>query len=261
MPAGRQIAAGWRSSFPTMNLPQTFPLCGMSCGSCVARITARLQEHPDITEVTVTLTPAQARIVTRAALSRAEVNEWLQPLGKYRVAEEAAPAMPASALPPKSAQTYKPLLILLAYLLLVIFAASIASGHFQLMEAMRLFMGGFFVAFSFFKMLDLRGFADAYRSYDLVAKAWPSYGYVYPFIELTLGHAYLAAWQPFGVNLATAFIMGISLLGVIKAVTSRQTIRCACLGTVFNLPMSTVTIIEDGLMLAMALLGLLLPHG
>jgi copper chaperone CopZ len=261
MPPGRQIAAGWRSSFPTMNLPQTFPLCGMSCGSCVARITARLQEHPDITEVTVTLTPAQARIVTRAALSRAEVNEWLQPLGKYRVAEEAAPAMPASGLPPKSAQTYKPLLILLAYLLLVIFAASIASGHFQLMEAMRLFMGGFFVAFSFFKMLDLRGFADAYRSYDLVAKAWPSYGYVYPFIELTLGHAYLAAWQPFGVNLATAFIMGISLLGVIKAVTSRQTIRCACLGTVFNLPMSTVTIIEDGLMLAMALLGLLLPHG
>ena len=261
MPPGRQIAAGWRSSFPTMNLPQTFPLCGMSCGSCVARITARLQEHPDITEVTVTLTPAQARIVTRAALSRAEVNEWLQPLGKYRVAEEAAPAMPASGLPPKSAQTYKPLLILLAYLLLVIFAASIASGHFQLMEAMRLFMGGFFIAFSFFKMLDLRGFADAYRSYDLVAKAWPSYGYVYPFIELTLGHAYLAAWQPFGVNLATAFIMGISLLGVIKAVTSRQTIRCACLGTVFNLPMSTVTIIEDGLMLAMALLGLLLPHG
>jgi hypothetical protein len=128
------------------------------------------------------------------------------------------------------------------------------------MEAMRLFMGGFFIAFSFFKMLDLRGFADAYRSYDLVAKAWPGYGYVYPFIELALGLAYLSAWQPFGVNLATAVIMGISLVGVIKAVTSKQTIRCACLGTVFNLPMSTVTIIEDGLMLAMAVGGLLMPH-
>lgn len=243
-----------------MNLPQTFPLTGMSCGSCVAKITARLQEHPDITEVTVTLTPPQARIVTRAALSSAEVSEWLQPLGKYRVAEEAAPAMPATALPAKSAQTYKPLLILLAYLLLVIIAASIASGHFQLMEAMRLFMGGFFIAFSFFKMLDLRGFADAYRSYDLVAKAWPGYGFVYPFIELALGLAYLAAWQPFGVNLATAVIMGISLLGVIKAVTSRQTIRCACLGTVFNLPMSTVTIIEDGLMILMAVASLWLSH-
>ncbi len=232
----------------------------MSCGSCVSKITARLQGHPDISEAVVTLTPPQARIVTRAALSSAEVNDWLKPLGKYQVAEDAAPAMPAAALPAKSAQTYKPLLILLAYLLLVIAAASIASGLFHPMEAMRLFMGGFFIAFSFFKMLDLRGFADAYRSYDLVAKSWPGYGFVYPFIELALGLAYLAAWQPFGVNLTTAVIMAVSLLGVIKAVTSKQTIRCACLGTVFNLPMSTVTIIEDGLMLAMAVTTLIIPH-
>lgn len=232
----------------------------MSCGSCVSKITARLQGHPDISEAVVTLTPPQARIVTRAALSSAEVNDWLKPLGKYQVTEDAAPAMPAAALPAKSAQTYKPLLILLAYLLLVIAAASIASGLFHPMEAMRLFMGGFFIAFSFFKMLDLRGFADAYRSYDLVAKSWPGYGFVYPFIELALGLAYLAAWQPFGVNLTTAVIMAVSLLGVIKAVTSKQTIRCACLGTVFNLPMSTVTIIEDGLMLAMAVTTLIIPH-
>jgi copper chaperone CopZ len=243
-----------------MNLPQTFPLTGMSCGSCVSKITARLQEHPDVTEANVTLTPPQARIITRTALSPAQVNDWLKPLGKYQVPEDAPLSMPGTALPPKSAQTYKPLLILLAYLLLVILAASVAKGHFDLTEAMRLFMGGFFITFSFFKMLDLRGFADAYRSYDLVAKAVPAYGFIYPFVELSLGLAYLAAWQPFSVNAATAVIMGVSLLGVIKAVTSKQTIRCACLGTVFSLPMSTVTIIEDGLMLAMAVIALVLPH-
>lgn len=242
-----------------MSLPQTFPLTGMSCGSCVAKITARLQEHPDISEAAVTLTPPQARIVTRAALSSTEINDWLKPLGKYQVIEPPPHAAGTTAPPLKSAQTYKPLLILLAYLLLVITSASIASGHFQSMEAMRLFMGGFFIAFSFFKMLDLRGFADAYRSYDIVVKVWPGYGFVYPFIELALGLAYIAAWQTFGVNLATAVIMGVSLLGVIKAVTSKQTIRCACLGTVFNLPMSTVTIIEDGLMLIMAVTSLLMP--
>jgi hypothetical protein len=204
--------------------------------------------------------PPQARIVTRAALSSAEFNDWLKPLGKYQVTDDAVPAMPAAAMPAKSAQTYKPLLILLAYLLLVIAAASIASEHFHPMEAMRLFMGGFFIAFSFFKMLDLHGFADAYRSYDFVAKAWPGYGLVYPIIELALGLAYLAEWQPFGVNLATAVIMGVSLVGVIKAVASKETIRCACLGTVFNLPMSTITIIEDGLMLIMALTFLSLPN-
>lgn len=63
------------------------------------------------------------------------------------------------------------------------------------------------------------------------------------------------------MNAVTAVVMGVSLLGVLKAVLSKQAIRCACLGTVFNLPMSTVTIVEDGLMLAMALLALVMPDG
>jgi hypothetical protein len=53
--------------------------------------------------------------------------------------------------------------------------------------------------------------------------------------------------------------MSVSLIGVLKSVLSKQQIRCACLGAVFNLPMSTVTIIEDGLMIVMgiAMLSLL----
>lgn len=240
-----------------MSLPQTFPLTGISCESCVQKITARLREHPDISEVVVTRQPPQARIMTRSAFSDETMNEWLKPLGKYRV--EAAEA--DEKLPAKNTQTYRPLIILLAYLLLVIGAASVMHGGFELSMAMRLFMGGFFVAFSFFKMLDLRGFSDAYRSYDLVAKAAPAYGFVYPFIELGLGLAYLANWQPVWVNTATAVVMGVSLLGVLRAVLSKQTIRCACLGTVFNLPMSTVTIVEDALMLGMAVVALVVPHG
>ncbi|MGV3664404.1 MAG: heavy-metal-associated domain-containing protein [Prosthecobacter sp.] len=241
-----------------MSLPQTFPLTGMSCESCVKKITARLREHPDVSEAVVTLKPPQARIMTRTAFSDETMNDWLKPLGKYRVEAQAAD----DKQPDKDKQSsYRPLVILLAYLLLVVAAASVMHGGFELSMAMRLFMGGFFVAFSFFKMLDLRGFSDAYRGYDLVAKAVPAYGFVYPFIELGLGLAYLANWQPVWVNAATAVVMGVSLLGVLKAVLSKQTIRCACLGTVFNLPMSTVTIVEDALMLIMAVVALVLPHG
>lgn len=240
-----------------MKLPQTFPLTGLSCGSCVAKVTARLKEHPDIAEAEVTLEPPEARLQTSSPLSEAALNDWLAKVdqGKYRV-ESHAPAGDRPQSPAKNARTYRPLIILLAYLLAVIAAAALAQKQWDWMEAMRLFMGGFFIAFSFFKMLDLSGFADAYRSYDLVAKAVPAYGRVYPFIELGLGLAYLANWEPLLVNGITALVMGISLLGVLKAVFSRETIRCACLGTVFNLPMSTVTIIEDGLMVIMALAAL-----
>ena len=62
------------------------------------------------------------------------------------------------------------------------------------------------------------------------------------------------------VNGNTAIIMAVSLAGVLLAVLSKSSIRCACLGTVFQLPMSTVSIIEDGLMLAMALFMLFQQH-
>jgi hypothetical protein len=130
--------------------------------------------------------------------------------------------------------------------------AEVRAGSFVWDRAMGNFMGAFFIAFSFFKLLDLRGFADSYSMYDVVARRVPAYGYVYPFIELLLGVAYVTGFQPFTTNLATLVVMGVSSIGVIQSLVNKQKIRCACLGTVFNLPMSTVTLVEDGLMIAMA---------
>ncbi len=234
-----------------MNQPQTFSITGLSCQSCVAKVKARILERAGVSVAEVTLSPPVVKVTAEEVFSVESMNDWLFPLGKYQVQ-----AMSATSLPEKSTQTYRPLLILLAYLLVL--SAILGWPHWQGM--MRFFMGGFFVAFSFFKMLDLRGFASAYRSYDLIAKALPAYGFVYPFIELALGLSYVVDVWPIETNTVTAVVMAISLFGVVKAVLSRQAIRCACLGTVFNLPMSTVTIIEDGLMLGMAVLALILPH-
>ena len=58
--------------------------------------------------------------------------------------------------------------------------------------------------------------------------------------------------QPFAVNIATLVVMGVSTLGVVRSLVKKQKIRCACLGTVFNLPMSVVTLVEDLLMVGMS---------
>ena len=101
-------------------------------------------------------------------------------------------------------------------------------------------------------MLNIRAFASSYAMYDLLAMRWQAYGLIYPFIELGLGISYLISYQPYTTNLVTLIVMAFSSLGVIQSVINKQKIRCACLGTVFNLPMSTVTIIEDLLMAGMA---------
>ena len=118
---------------------------------------------------------------------------------------------------------------------------------------MRVFMAGFFLIFSFFKMLDLKGFANSYSMYDIIAKKITVWGYIYAFLELALGLAFALDFEPVFTNAFTAILMTVSLLGVLQSVLNKKKIQCACLGAVFNLPMSTVTIIEDGLMIAMSI--------
>lgn len=153
--------------------------------------------------------------------------------------------------------TYKPILLVFGYILLTVIGFLAATGSWDGALAMRLFMAGFFLVFSFFKFLDVAGFASVFRGYDLVARVLPGYGRAYPFIELVLGLAYLTNAAPAATNIATAIIMAVGLVGVIRAVVSKQSIRCACLGTGFNIPMSTVTIIENSVMLVMAVASVL----
>ena len=57
------------------------------------------------------------------------------------------------------------------------------------MQWMRHFMAGFFWCFVF-KMLNLKGFAESYVMYDVVAKRLPAWAYIYAFTELALGIAF-----------------------------------------------------------------------
>jgi hypothetical protein len=118
------------------------------------------------------------------------------------------------------------------------------------------FMGAFFVVFSFFKLLDLSGFADAYQTYDLIAQKSRAYALGYPFIELALGVSFLMGWNPALTSGITLVVMGISTIGVAKKVFSHQKIPCACLGTIFKIPMTSVTLFEDLLMVGMSVVGL-----
>jgi hypothetical protein len=88
--------------------------------------------------------------------------------------------------------------------------------------------------------------------YDVIARKFPTWAYIYAFTELLLGIAFLTNFNPLITNSITLVVMSISIVGVLQTVLQKKTIKCACLGGVFNLPMSTVTIIEDGLMIIMS---------
>lgn len=120
------------------------------------------------------------------------------------------------------------------------------------MRWMHDFMGFFLVVFSMFKFFSLEGFADGFQMYDLLAKPLRPYAYVYPFIELGLGLGYLAHWQPAVIYTATIAVMLFGSLGVFNSLRKGLDLECACMGTVLKVPLSTVALVEDLGMAAMA---------
>jgi copper chaperone CopZ len=231
----------------------------LRCGGCVAAVRLHLDREPGVTRWEVDVASPD-RTLTVDGDAPAEAVKAAVARGGFQVLDEIGPlpATPAAAQPvaPPSGATYYPLALLGAFLVGVVALAEVRAGTFEWDRAMGNFMGAFFLAFAFFKLLDLRGFADAYRTYDVVARRIPAYAYAYPFIELSLGVAYVTGFQPFATNLVTLVVMAVSSIGVVQSLLQKRKIRCACLGTVFNLPMSTVTLVEDGLMAGMAAVGL-----
>ena len=144
----------------------------------------------------------------------------------------------------------KPLFIILGYILI----ASILLNYknWNSSNAMLDFMGLFYIIFSFFKILDIKGFSMSFRMYDPLAKQAPIYGYIYPFIEVLLGMMFLIRFE---VNIAlilTVIVLGITTIGVTQTLINKRSIKCACLGTTLKLPMTEATFIENALMIIMA---------
>lgn len=137
----------------------------------------------------------------------------------------------------------------------VLVLTATALSIYQLaLDPMLAFMGWFFLVFGALKTLRLSGFVEAYRTYDLLAMRSRAYAYAYPFLEMAFGVAYLAAWQVKPVSALVFVVMLVGALGVYRALRTHEEIPCACLGTVFSVPMTYVTLGEDLLMAAMALL-------
>jgi copper chaperone CopZ len=256
---------------------QEFEVTGMTCGACVQRVHDQLAQVPGVTQAEVSLNPPHVTLEAAAPVSGAMLNEALKST-RYRVSasgpevpssEASLSAMSAVRTPTeaspsarsapsvvgvtaaRSLRVYYPLALVFAFIagtVSLVTVARDASWEFW----MNGFMAGFFLVFSFFKLLDVPAFAGAFGGYDLIARRWPAYGYVYPFIELGLGLAYLVGLAPRATNAVALIVMVVGGIGVVQSVLDRRRIQCACLGTVFQLPMSQVTIFENSLMAVMA---------
>lgn len=157
-----------------------------------------------------------------------------------------------------SAVEYAKFTLVIFGILATSIALSYSVGDGGLQDWMRWFMGVFFVVFAGFKFVGYKMFATMFAGYDVVAKRSTLYAYVYPFIELVLGLAYLFNFFGVARDAFTVVIMFVSAIGVYTEFKKRSGIHCACLGNVIKLPLSTTSLVEDLAMGLMALIMLIL---
>ncbi len=122
-----------------------------------------------------------------------------------------------------------------------------------------------FVAFSMamlamLKLQDVEQFSTMFLGYDLLAKKWVPYAYLYPFLEagaaiLMAGH--LLPWLSIPVAL---FIGTVGATSVFYAVyIQKREIKCACVGGSGNVPLGFVSLTENLAMMGMGIWMLLRP--
>lgn len=152
-------------------------------------------------------------------------------------------------------KSYLPLLMVISFILIGTLGASLyahANNTFTVADPIIYFMTGFFIVFSLFKLIDLKGFAEGYATYDLLAMRWYTYGYVYPFIELLFGVLMLLGMHTPLVLWAEIIVMGFSGIGVSVKLAKGEEFQCACLGTFLKVPLTKITVVEDFGMVALA---------
>ena len=155
-----------------------------------------------------------------------------------------------------SLMQYKPLFVIVGLIALASITSAWNEGI-DWMKTMQNFMAGFFFVFAGFKLLNIKGFADGYSKYDLLAKHWHEYGLLYPFIELALGIFYILTPANATLNIITAILMIFGGVGVSIKIAKHEKFQCACLGTFIDVPLTYITIIENFGMAIMAVLVLL----
>ena len=236
-------------------MKHTYNIEGMTCGSCKAKVTDTLEKIEGVQSVKVDLDSKSATIDMNKHITLTTMANALD--DKYSISEKDVDMHTSGfedMVEKSKLQQLKPLFIILGYITTA--SVLLHREDWNLNEMMIDFMGLFFIVFSFFKMLDIRGFATSFTMYDPIASKVPTYGKVYPFLESLLGLMLLLRWQVDIALLATIVVLGITTYGVTKTLLAKRSIKCACLGTALDLPMTEATFIENFLMIVMSLVML-----
>lgn len=234
-------------------MTHVYTITGMTCSGCKASVEKAIQSIDSVTDVSVNLEQSEAVVSMTDHISIKKLQDALS--DKFQIFETntSKNLFDTIDIPENNSSQLRqlfPLFLIFGYITAIAILLNIRAWDTS--NFMLDFMGLFYFVFSFFKLLDLKGFSESFKMYDPLAKVVPKYGVVYPFIELGLGLLFITRVQIPLALIITIIILGITTFGVTKTLLDKKSIQCACLGTTLKLPMTKATFIENTIMIIMA---------
>jgi glutaredoxin len=158
------------------------------------------------------------------------------------------------SIPDPKATSYRAVIVLFSLTALAALAATYAVDR-ELLSARALqwFIAFSMVVLSLLKLQNVETFSTMFLNYDLLARRWVPYSYVYPYAEGLVGVLMIAGalkWISVPVAL---FIGTIGAVSVFKAVyIDKRELKCACVGGSSNVPLGFISLTENLMMIFMA---------
>lgn len=156
---------------------------------------------------------------------------------------------------PKEGKVYQPVLAVFAVTFPTALATCFAiEGGLEIIRTLELFIAFSMIVLGILKLQDLLSFATGFVQYDLVARRYVPYSYVYPFIEAGAGVLMIAGLLTWLAAPAALIVSTIGAISVFKAVyIEKRDLSCACVGGGSSVPLGFVSLTENLMMIVMSI--------
>ena len=228
-------------------MKEVYKVRGMTCEGCANSIKETLESNEFISSANISLQDENINIISDKNFTLIELNSLIDNLGEYKIYEEKLTSKIIEYFSSK-----KTLLLALSLVLISSLSLQVEKDNFDLNEWMISYMGIFFLLFSFLKLIDVKGFSGSFKKYDLISKIIPSFAITYPFVELFLALAFLSGYLLFVSYIMTIIFMTSQFFGVFISLQKKEVIKCACMGSSISIDISTLTLIENLVMILMS---------
>ena len=155
---------------------------------------------------------------------------------------------------PKEGKTYQPVIAVFAVTFLMALTTCWAmQGSLSIIRVLELFIAFSMCVLGILKLQDLLSFATGFIQYDVIARRYVPYSYVYPFVEAGAGILMIAGIATWIAAPAALFVSTVGAISVVKAVyIEKRDINCACVGGGSSVPLGFISLTENLMMIAMS---------